>query len=649
MDGHAEAQPILKQLCFDDAEICARKAFLEFTEADAVLLRELHGHLEEKRNAFSDAFYDHLGKFPELSALLGNEAKLERLRRTQSAYFSRLTEGDYGPDYVEHRLQVGLAHQRVGLAPKWYVGAYRKYLGELMPTIVHLLGGDAEKGAATCNALLKIIFFDMDLALETYFYAEHQALDQAKRYAEQVIADMPSGLVVVDAALRVHSANNALLEMFDLGTAEACVGKPIADLLGVDGNFITEIRDVLEHGVARSGLALRRPGAQGSNHYLANISRVQTDREQTLLLFMLQDISSHKKAEEDIRRSNERWRDLYNNAPCGYHSLDREGMFVEINDTELGWIGYVREEVVGKMQFRSLLAPKGQAVFDENFERFKREGGMRDLELELAHKNGTVLPVLISATMVRDDEGNFLMSRTMVYNMTERKKLEQELIDHANRISDLSQRLVQLKEEEMKRLSSELHEQCSPNLAALRINFKMLAELLPERGDGKISELLKDTSLLLSETTTAIRQVCAELRPAVLDYAGLWKALESYALNFSQRTGIAVQFSINSGELKFTKNIETMLFRIAQEALTNCDKHAKAKKIIITFGIHEQAAVLTIRDDGVGFDPGGLGRDGRDVGLGLLTMRDRAEFVGGKFSLDASPGCGTCIKVELPV
>lgn len=648
MESLSESQPVFKKLHFGDDEVAVRKAFLEFTGADAILLRELHARLEMKCNSLSEAFYQHLKGFPEMVTLLGDDAKLEHLKRAQSIYFSRLTEGEYGQNYVEHRLQVGLAHQRIGLTPQWYVGAYRKYLGELMPTVFHLLDGDEDKCFATYNALLKIIFFDMGLALETYFYAEHQEIDQAKRYAEQVIADMPSGLAVVDAALKIRSANNAMLDMFDLGTAEACVGVSIAELFGTDGSFITEIQDVLEYGVTRTGLAIKRHNSRGSNDYLANVSRVQTEKKQTLLLFMLQDISAHKKAEENIRKSNERWKDLFNNAPCGYHSLDRDGMVVEINDTELAWIGFQRQEIVGKMEFQSLLSPKSKAVFDENFQKFKREGWMQDLEVELVGRDGTILPALISATAVKDDDGNYLMSRTMVYNMTERKKLEQDLIDHANRISDLSHRLVQLREEEMKRLSSELHEQCSPNLAALKINFKMLAELLPEQSDSKISQLLKDTSILLSETTSSIRQVCAELRPAVLDYAGLWKALESYALNFSQRTGIAVQLAVDVGELKFTKNMETMLFRIAQEALTNCDKHAKAKKILITFARHEQAVVLTVRDDGIGFDPRELGKNGRDVGLGLLNMRDRAEFVGGRFSLDTFPGRGTCIKVELP-
>lgn len=342
------------------------------------------------------------------------------------------------------------------------------------------------------------------------------------------------------------------------------------------------------------------------------------------------------------------WGELYDNAPCGHHTLDADGLLLEINDTELGWIGRREEDIAGKTHFRSLLAPGSRTEFDEHFLALKRQGGLLALEVELLTRDGAALPALINTMPVRDAQGNFLGARAVVYNMAVRKKLEQELMDHANRISELSHRLVQLKEEEMKRLAGELHEQCSPNLAALKINFKMLAELLPERVDGKVKQLLEDTSLLLAETTASIRQVCAELRPAVLDYAGLWKALESYAMNFSQRTGVAVQLTVDVSELKFTKNIETMLFRIAQEALTNCDKHAGAKKVVIAFARHGQEVVLTISDDGAGFDQSELGKNGRD-GIGLLTMRDRAEFVGGRFSVDAAPGRGTSIKVQIPV
>ena len=151
----------------DDAEVAMRKEFLEFTDSDIALLTALHASLEAQRDPFSDAFYRHLQQFPRLLPLLGNAEKLAHLRHTQSVYFSQLTEGEYGPDYVEQRLRVGRVHQQVGLTTQWYVGAYRKYLHELLPGIYRLLGNDVEKCIATFSALLKIVFFDMELAIDT--------------------------------------------------------------------------------------------------------------------------------------------------------------------------------------------------------------------------------------------------------------------------------------------------------------------------------------------------------------------------------------------------------------------------------------------------------------------------------------------------
>ncbi|HEY6095391.1 MAG TPA: HD domain-containing phosphohydrolase [Gallionellaceae bacterium] len=118
--------------------------------------------------------------------------------------------------------------------------------------------------------------------------------------------------------------------------------------------------------------------------------------------------------------------DLYNNAPCGYHSLDRDGLIVRINDTELNWLGYRREELVGKAHITDLLTPRSQTVFRGYFPEFIARGRIRDVELELVRKDGSVLPVLISATAVKDEAGNFVMSRTTVYDMSERIKAEQE-------------------------------------------------------------------------------------------------------------------------------------------------------------------------------------------------------------------------------
>jgi PAS domain S-box-containing protein len=123
-----------------------------------------------------------------------------------------------------------------------------------------------------------------------------------------------------------------------------------------------------------------------------------------------------------LQRSADEIRDLYNHAPCGYHSLDKDGVFVRINDTELEWLGYPREDVIGKVKFPDLLAPRSRGTFEAKFPRLKTEGVVRDSEFDLVRKDGTILPVLISATAITDPDGNYLMSRSTVYDMTERKR-----------------------------------------------------------------------------------------------------------------------------------------------------------------------------------------------------------------------------------
>lgn len=141
----------------------------------------------------------------------------------------------------------------------------------------------------------------------------------------------------------------------------------------------------------------------------------------------VQDITERKLAEEALRKSTEEIHDLYNNAPCGYHSLDQEGTYVRINDTELRWLGHTRAEVVGRKKFSDFLGPESRRAFEEQFAQFKTEGVTRDLVYEMVRKDGSILPVLLSATVIRDDSGNYVMSRSTVYDIAARKKAEDEV------------------------------------------------------------------------------------------------------------------------------------------------------------------------------------------------------------------------------
>ena len=247
----------------------------------------------------------------------------------------------------------------------------------------------------------------------------------------------------------------------------------------------------------------------------------------------------------------------------------------------------------------------------------------------------------------KDDAGRVTKVYGTVQDISERKKLEEQRQADTLRLAELSHRVVAVQEEERRRLAGELHDRTSPNLAAASLNLGMIAADLPPPVRDGFESRLADTRALLADTIAGIRDVCADLRPATLDYAGLPHALREYAEQMSRRTGIAVKVSGESPAARLNADSESMLFRIAQEALTNCAKHAQASAVNIELNFGNPRTVLTISDNGTGFDPMAIGQSGQRPGLGMLTMRERVEFAGGKFSLESAPGRGTRIRVEI--
>jgi PAS domain S-box-containing protein len=151
-----------------------------------------------------------------------------------------------------------------------------------------------------------------------------------------------------------------------------------------------------------------------------------SDRNITGFLGIGSDISERQQAQQALQRYAAEIEDLYNHAPCGYHSVDADGNVIRINDTELNMLGYAREEIVGK-NVTDLLAPDSLATFQENFPRFKQNGWLHNLELNFIRKDGTILPVSLNATALKDEAGNYLMSRSTMFDISDRKQAEEAL------------------------------------------------------------------------------------------------------------------------------------------------------------------------------------------------------------------------------
>ncbi len=222
-------------------------------------------------------------------------------------------------------------------------------------------------------------------------------------------------------------------------------------------------------------------------------------------------------------------------------------------------------------------------------------------------------------------------------------KEQKEIIEAAK----ISTRLVEVQESERKALANELHDLVGQKLAALGITLNIVkSQLLPNR-PARIDSLLENSSALVEEITESIRDVMAELRPAVLDDFGLAAVLHWYAAQFAARTGVATTVMEQGPTRRLAPAAEEALFRIAQEALANVAKYARVQKAIVTLEATPQAVFLTVADEGCGFDPAAGGRPARDHGWGLMIMRERAVSVGAKLSIESAPGRGTRVIVTL--
>src|SRR6185503_1097061 len=190
----------------------------------------------------------------------------------------------------------------------------------------------------------------------------------------------------------------------------------------------------------------------------------------------------------------------------------------------------------------------------------------------------------------------------------------------------------------------ELHDRIGQNLSALNLSLGLMRRHLPADSLEKMHGRFEDAQGLLESTVHQVRNVMADLRPAVLDDYGLAAALTAFAKPFGERLGIPITVY---GELQPRPSIavETALFRIAQEALNNVGKHARARNVAVRLETLPACLRLTVEDDGVGFDPV-RPRAGAPT-YGVITMRERAEAVGADLRIESLPGQGTRVVVEV--
>jgi signal transduction histidine kinase len=216
-------------------------------------------------------------------------------------------------------------------------------------------------------------------------------------------------------------------------------------------------------------------------------------------------------------------------------------------------------------------------------------------------------------------------------------------VDLSERVSrDVLRRIVEAQELERRRLARELHDETGQALTSILLGLKSIEEAENGQAARQATEELRERVVT---TLQDVRRLALELRPKVLDDFGLVSALERLAETFEEATGIRVELEATPKVDRLPGDMETALFRIVQEALTNVVKHAQATRVSVLVTRRPGGVAVIVEDDGRGYDT----ERTRSDGIGVLGMRERVELLGGRLSVESSPGAGTTVAAEVPL
>lgn len=264
------------------------------------------------------------------------------------------------------------------------------------------------------------------------YRAAVESLAREEERYRLMLGAMVEGVVIQDATGRILTCNASAERILRL-TREQIMGRTSIDprwqAIHEDGSpFPGDTHPAMVS--LRTGLPLfdvtmgiRQP--DGTANWISVSTQPLMEPEATrpyAVVSSFYDITERRRAYLALREAAAEIEDLYQNAPCGYHSLDANGVVIRMNDTGLAMIGYAREEVVGRMRYADLFTPECRAQFEVNFPRLKAGGVINELEFDVVRKDGTIVPLMVNATAVRDRDGRFVATRSIVTDMTERKR-----------------------------------------------------------------------------------------------------------------------------------------------------------------------------------------------------------------------------------
>jgi PAS domain S-box-containing protein len=448
-----------------------------------------------------------------------------------------------------------------------------------------------------------------------------------------------------------------------------------------------------KHEVRYEDLPLESRG--GRHQEVEVVANLYQEDGHAVIQCNIRDITERKAAEARLRASEERYRILFELGPVAVYACDAGGVIQDFNQRAVELWG--RKPVAGTASNRytgafKLFRPDGSFLRHAQSPMAEvlrgKKAAERDREVIIERPDKTRIHVIVNIRALKNERGEITGAINCFYDITERqlaaeaqsrievlaasnqelsleiaqrkaveaalKKSERhytQLLEKSDlmqeQLRQLSRQILSTQEEERREISRELHDVIAQTLTGINVRLAALAKEASVNTTG-LDRNIARTQKLVEHSVDIVHRFARELRPAVLDDLGLIPALHTFVKDFSQRTGIHVELKAFAGVEQLDIAKRTVLFRVAQEALTNVNRHAKATQVELNIRELPSGIGMNIRDNGKSFQVDRTLNANAGKRLGLLGMRERVEMVGGTFCVESTPGHGTTVQVTMP-
>jgi PAS domain S-box-containing protein len=450
----------------------------------------------------------------------------------------------------------------------------------------------------------------------------------------------PDGILIADSKSNYIDANTSICLM---------LGYSRDELIGLHAQDIVAPAEIPHIGPALGAIHARSDyhrewqfqRKDGSTFSAEVIATMMPDGN---LIAMIRDSTERKQAEAARHESEERYRLLVDMSPYAI-GVHQGGKIVFANRAGLALFGATRpEELIGHPVQDRIHPDHRDAARTRIGRMLHGETGLYPMDDRYLKLDGSVFDVEVSAAPFMYQDRPAI--QVIALDITARKKAEEALRQTARQLQTLSRRVLEAQETERRRVARELHDELGQALTAIKINLHARERFR----DQSPQELDSENIRIIEDALQQVRSLALALRPSMLDDLGLIPALRWIAEQTASRGGMAVHFHSSNADVRLAPEIETACFRIAQEALTNVARHANARQVRIELGQDDDVLVLSVKDDGEGFDVTTMRERAKSGGsMGVLSMQERATLIGGQLEIESIPGQGSIVCLRCPV